>query len=88
MQISKITSKGQITLPKKIRDSLHLKEGMLIIFEEQEDKIIIKPQKTLKDFRGVLRSKEKKFSSEKIRKEAKEYLRKRIISVQEEKGNY
>ena len=31
---SKITSKGQITLPKKLRDDLHLSPGDVLEFEE------------------------------------------------------
>lgn len=33
---STITTKGQITLPKGLRDALHLKTGDKVIFEEQE----------------------------------------------------
>lgn len=32
-----LTTKGQITLPKALRDSLHLKTGDKIIFELQEE---------------------------------------------------
>lgn len=32
-----LTTKGQITLPKALRDSLHLKTGDKIIFEEQDN---------------------------------------------------
>lgn len=32
-----LTTKGQITLPKALRDALHLKTGDKIIFEEQNN---------------------------------------------------
>lgn len=32
-----LTTKGQITLPKTLRDSLHLKTGDKLIFEEQDN---------------------------------------------------
>lgn len=32
-----ITSKGQTTIPKSVRDALHLRAGDKIIFEEQGD---------------------------------------------------
>ncbi len=32
-----ITAKGQITLPKPLREALHLKTGDRVLFEEQED---------------------------------------------------
>jgi len=41
MEIAKITSKGQITIPKEIRKKLNLKEGDKVIFIEEGDKIII-----------------------------------------------
>lgn len=31
-----LTTKGQITLPKSLRDALHLKTGDKIFFEEQD----------------------------------------------------
>ncbi len=40
-----ITTKGQITLPKSLREALHLKVGDKILFEEQEDgTYLIKPR--------------------------------------------
>lgn len=50
----KVLTKGQITLPKKIRDSLHLNEGDTLIIEEQENHIIIKKAKTIFDMAGTL----------------------------------
>ncbi len=32
VEIARITSKGQITIPKKVRDSAHLAEGDLVAF--------------------------------------------------------
>ena len=34
---STITTKGQITLPKALRDQLNLKAGDKIVFEQQDD---------------------------------------------------
>ena len=34
---STLTTKGQLTLPKAIRNSLNLKSGDKVIFEENED---------------------------------------------------
>ncbi len=39
MEIARITTKGQITIPKEIRKKLNLKEGDKIIFLEQEGRI-------------------------------------------------
>lgn len=42
MELAKVTSKGQITIPKSIREILKLKEGSKIIFFEKENEIVIK----------------------------------------------
>lgn len=42
MELAKVTTKGQITIPKSIRDSLNLKEGSKIIFIQRGKDIIIK----------------------------------------------
>jgi len=36
MQVAKLTSKGQITLPKEVRETLKLKEGDRIVFMPDE----------------------------------------------------
>ena len=40
MEIAKITSRGQITIPIDIRKKLGLKEGDKVIFVEDGDKIV------------------------------------------------
>ena len=40
MEISRITSKGQITIPVEIRKKLNLKIGDKVVFIEDGDKII------------------------------------------------
>lgn len=42
MELAKVTMKGQITIPKSIRDFLDLKEGSKIIFIQNGKDIIIK----------------------------------------------
>jgi len=41
MSIVKVTRKGQITIPKGIRDTLSIKEGDLLKVEEKDGRIII-----------------------------------------------
>ena len=41
MELAKVTTKGQITIPKAIRDFLDLKEGSKILFIQKGDDIII-----------------------------------------------
>lgn len=39
MELAKITEKGQITIPKSIRDKLGLKAGSKVLFLEKDGKI-------------------------------------------------
>lgn len=41
MELAKITSKGQITLPIQIRKKLNLKDGDKVLFIEKDGNIII-----------------------------------------------
>lgn len=41
MELAKVTTKGQITIPKSIRELLDLKEGSKIIFIQKGEDIII-----------------------------------------------
>lgn len=41
MEVAKVSSKGQITIPVEIRKKLNLKEGDKVLFVEEEGKIIL-----------------------------------------------
>lgn len=41
MEVSRISSKGQVTIPKAIRERLNLEEGDKVAFIEENGKIII-----------------------------------------------
>lgn len=40
MELARVTSKGQITIPKDIREKLNLKPGDKVVFLEEEGRII------------------------------------------------
>lgn len=42
MELAKVTSKGQITIPKSIREQLKIKEGSQIIFYIKDGDIVIR----------------------------------------------
>ena len=58
MELAKVTSKGQITIPKSIREMLNIKEGSKILFFEKENEVVIKNaamlslEKIQKEFEG------------------------------------
>ncbi len=53
--VVKVLPKGQITLPKKIREELGIEEGDVLILENKGGRIELKKAKTIKDFYGFLR---------------------------------
>ena len=38
----KITSKGQVTIPKAVREAMGLEEGDYLVFEPEDDRIIVR----------------------------------------------
>lgn len=61
-----VTKKGQVTIPKKIRDKLGLKEGMKVTFQLKGKEAILLPeaQNPLEELREL--REEVKFSEEEI----------------------
>mgnify|MGYP000997822086 CR=1 FL=1 len=41
MELARISSKGQITIPIEVRKKLNLKEGDKVLFIEEDDKVVI-----------------------------------------------
>jgi len=53
MKPVRLTVKGQVTIPKTIRDFLEIKPGDKVIFEIRgEDVVMMAVKKTIFDFRG------------------------------------
>ncbi len=42
MEITKISSKGQVVIPQKIRIELNIKDGSILAIDKMKDMIIIK----------------------------------------------
>jgi antitoxin PrlF len=76
MELAKLTSKGQITIPKQIREKLRLKEGDKVFFLEEKVKIYIQnaSQIALNDFQKEMIGEAQKvnFSSE---EDVEKYIR-------------
>ncbi len=68
MELAKITSKGQITIPVQIRKKLKLKEGDKVFFYEEKGKVIFQnaSQVALSNFQKEMAGEAKKagFKSE------------------------
>lgn len=50
--ISTVTTKGQVTIPKAIRDLLNIRPNDKVDFMREGNKVFLVPVKTLKDLRG------------------------------------
>ena len=61
MPTTTLTSKGQVTIPKTVRDELGLREGDRIAFRVLEDgTVVVEPETVdLLDLRGILKPKRK-----------------------------
>jgi AbrB family looped-hinge helix DNA binding protein len=80
MQKVKITYKGQVTIPKKIRHALAIKEGDSVIFSVEGDHAVVMPIKktALVDFYGSLPATKPFPGSEAVRKEVHDKIAKRF----------
>ena len=77
MLTSSITQKGQITIPKIIRQELRLKTSDKVVFVHRRNEIVIKPLKNIFSLRGIIPvNKKQKF--EQIREITLEKTAKRI----------
>lgn len=52
---STVSSKGQITLPKELRDKHQLSEGATVLILETKDGVLVRPSR--KTLRGLLKGK-------------------------------
>lgn len=45
IEVVTVGEKGQIVIPKKMRQDFHIQRGMKLLLKEERDKIILKPAK-------------------------------------------
>lgn len=74
MFMSKVSRKGQATIPKEIREYLRIREGDRVVFIQKNNEVMIRPVKeTLLDIRGSVKVEEPQ-DFQKIRKVVKRRL--------------
>jgi AbrB family looped-hinge helix DNA binding protein len=50
----KVLPKGQITLPKEVRQKLHIQVGDTLLMDSDGEQVTFRKGKTIFDFKGVL----------------------------------
>ncbi len=72
MLISTITTKGQTTIPKEIREHLQLLPGDRVLYDQREGEVILRPVRdTLSDLRGSVQPRRTPEDFDDIREEVK-----------------
>ena len=80
MAVSILTKKGQTTIPKEIRAFLKLEAEDKILYQVENDKVIIRPLKgSILDLRGSIKTEEKPVDFERIRKETTKKMARKIV---------
>jgi len=77
--MSTITRKGQVTIPKPLREKLQIKEGDNLVFEMKDNNLLIlkkKERKSILNLGGIARSRKVGIGSE--REYTKKVVSKRI----------
>lgn len=82
MENSILTSKGQLLIPKRLRDKYGIEPGTKVIFEETPEGVLVKPlnQQFFKQYIGVLKG------NKNLEEEIKQ-LKQEEISLEERKEN-
>jgi antitoxin PrlF len=55
--MSMVTTKGQVTIPKPIRDALGIGPNDRVAFIREGERVLLQPLRTLKALRGVVKTK-------------------------------
>lgn len=84
-KVATITSKGQVTIPKEIRQTLQVKENDRLLFTLEGDRVVITPlrRRSLTSFRGALPATRPYPGMEAIREELHKELGERIAKGEE-----
>lgn len=75
---TKVTAKGQTTIPKPIRDALGLKPGDRVLFVRKKDEVLLVPvSNTLRELRGSVAPRRKPEDFAEVRDEVRKARAKR-----------
>lgn len=69
--MSTITQKGQVTIPKQVRDHLKVKQGDEVVFEVEDERVVLRKKERAPAFRkyvGALRNGHRSSADEIVRR--------------------
>lgn len=77
MEESKVSPKGQIVIPKRLRDKLGIRKGEKVAIEEADEVVLVmkKVKDPVKAMRGLFKGKTKRSSVELVRQLRDEWER-------------
>ncbi len=79
MFMTRVSSKGQATIPKEIREYLRLKPGDRVAFIRRDGDVIVQPVRTtLLDLQGSVKPKHRPEDFEVVREETRRKVARRI----------
>ena len=83
MEKATLTSKGQLTVPKGIRDRLGIKPGDRLLFESEGDSVLVRVERrtTLEELAGSLRAGKEYPGKEVEREAARRHLVGEVLGV-------
>ena len=76
---STMTQKGQVAIPKPIRDFFELKPSDKLYFEVKDNSIVARPVSSIEDMRGIVRTK-RKISKKQYKKTIRESVLKKYAN--------
>lgn len=83
LRASKVTRKGQVTIPVEFRKKFHIEEGDTVFFEERGDHVlIVRPEDTVDWTSGALRqyAKGRPLTPEEMREIAAQAIAEQVLS--------
>jgi len=82
MTLAKITSKGQLTIPKEIRDHLQLEPGDQVVFVLREGEVLLRPvTQTVDDLRGSVKPRRQPEDFDKVRRQVKKRVARKLVDA-------
>ena len=79
---AKLSSKGQTTIPKEVRDYLHLSPGDRVLFVIREGEVLLQPlTQTLLDLRGSIKPRRRPEDFDAVRQEVKKRVSRKLVDA-------